>query len=473
LIPEAQILQQKFAELLDWEKLKRRWEILASACCYSLLAAIVVLPFQGLFPMVSRGLGPLVILAILIPVFFFKRRWQSQDSVRALANLDKTLRLDERAVTAWEILARQGQSPAEGLVVTQASDRVKSLQFKTLFERQLSWRDYSIIPLFGLWLVLVWLDVGLPPNHDTRPVARTLAHQVREFSRELQDRAKRDGLSDSLKMGRELEQAAQKGIDEKSNNEKFKSELAGLANKMAAMGKATADPQAQTAAESDQTLKDLKSELEAAKGLLNSPELAKAAGESQQQWLDQLSMMPQLKRQLESGGQTIGQDQVKSFLDKLNKQVTGELERRTLLEAQQFLEQMMKQGQERPADSNVQMAGRGQREEPGGDEKEQSRSNLPGKEPGKNQSDSRSLPEFQAGAAAHIKGMLNEGNSDGVVFKGKPSAGKTEVSQEEVLASYRRQAEAELDTERVPQALKETIRNYFLSLGGKDSGRKE
>jgi hypothetical protein len=36
------------------------------------------------------------------------------------------------AVTAWEILA-PGQSPAEGLVVTQASDRVKSLQFKTLF----------------------------------------------------------------------------------------------------------------------------------------------------------------------------------------------------------------------------------------------------------------------------------------------------------------------------------------------------
>src|SRR5207249_4110615 len=157
---------------------------------------------------------------VLITFFFLKRRWQTQDSVRALANLDKTLHLEERAVTAWEILARKERNLAEGFVVTQASDRLKALEFKTLFERQLSWRDYSIIPRFALWLALVWRDVGLPPNRETGPVARTLAHQLREFSRELQDRAKRDGLRGSLKMGRELEQAAQKGIDEKSNDEK-------------------------------------------------------------------------------------------------------------------------------------------------------------------------------------------------------------------------------------------------------------
>jgi len=52
-----------------------------------------------------------------------------------------------------------------------------------------------------------------------------------------------------------------------------------------------------------------------------------------------------------------------------------------------------------------------------------------------------------------------------VVLKAKPSAGKSEIPQDEVIASYRRQAEAELNTERVPEALKETIKNYFLSLG--------
>jgi len=61
--------------------------------------------------------------------------------------------------------------------------------------------------------------------------------------------------------------------------------------------------------------------------------------------------------------------------------------------------------------------------------------------------------------------LLGEGQSDGLALKGKPSAGKSEISQEEVIASYQRQAEAELNSERIPDTLKETIKNYFLSLG--------
>jgi hypothetical protein len=102
---------------------------------------------------------------------------------------------------------------------------------------------------------------------------------------------------------------------------------------------------------------------------------------------------------------------------------------------------------------------------PEDNEKTNNRSNLPGKEPGKREEGETSLPNFPAGAAAHVKGLLGEGNSRSLELKGKPSAGKSEVSQDEVIASYRRQAEAELSTERVPDALKETIKNYFLSLG--------
>jgi hypothetical protein len=50
------------------------------------------------------------------------------------------------------------------------------------------------------------------------------------------------------------------------------------------------------------------------------------------------------------------------------------------------------------------------------------------------------------------------------MFKGKPLPGKSTVSPSEVVASYRRQAEQELNSERVPEGLKETIKNYFLSL---------
>jgi len=66
--------------------------------------------------------------------------------------------------------------------------------------------------------------------------------------------------------------------------------------------------------------------------------------------------------------------------------------------------------------------------------------------------------------------MIGPGNSSGVELKGKPSDGKTEVPEEEVIARYRREAEEELDSERVPEALKETIRRYFLSFETKQRG---
>ena len=87
-------------------------------------------------------------------------------------------------------------------------------------------------------------------------------------------------------------------------------------------------------------------------------------------------------------------------------------------------------------------------------------------EPGTKE-ESQPAPHLPPAAATQLKGMIGEGNSSGVALKGKPSAGKTEVPQEEVIATYRRQAEQELNTERVPEALKETIRKYFLSLDTK------
>jgi hypothetical protein len=64
-----------------------------------------------------------------------------------------------------------------------------------------------------------------------------------------------------------------------------------------------------------------------------------------------------------------------------------------------------------------------------------------------------------------VKGLLGEGSTSGLALKAKPSPGNSEVAQEEVIAAYRRQAEAELNTESVPEALKDAIKNYFLSLG--------
>jgi hypothetical protein len=65
---------------------------------------------------------------------------------------------------------------------------------------------------------------------------------------------------------------------------------------------------------------------------------------------------------------------------------------------------------------------------------------------------------------AQVKGVVGEGERSATFFKAKPAPGKSRLAQEEVIPSYRRQAESELGTEKIPGELKDTIRNYFLSL---------
>ena len=467
---EAETLRKKLAELLSWERRKRREQIFATIFCYALLAALLTLPFHGFLETVmSRWFIPILFVGIMGPFFIARGYWRPADSARALARVDKTLRLDERTLTAWELLERNETRAAALLVLKQTGEKLANLDPKSLFRRSWRWQAYCALPLLLLWLGLLWFDVGLRFDSGVQlPTAQTVAQKLREFSRALQEKAKNEGLHESLRMGRELEQVAQKGIDLKTDDEKFKAELAGMQNKIATMGKSTAEQQSSSAVESQQDLRDLKAELEAARDLLNIADAAKGAQELGKQWLDQLATLPQLKKQFEregQAGQSLSQNELKSFLDKLEKQATGELDRRTLLDAQQFLEQLRKQGQGEKGESDARMAGRGERDSPDEGERTSNRSNLPGKEPGKRETESPSLPEFQPGAAAHVKGLLGEGNSSGLVLKAKPSAGKSEVSQDEVIASYRRQAEVELNTERVPEALKETIKNYFLSLG--------
>ena len=466
----AETLQGKLSQLLSWEQKKRREQILATAACYSLLTALVTLPLHRFLPMaISRSFVPFGIFLLLAPVFFLKQRWRPSDSARALARVDRELRLDERALTAWELLERNETRGAALLVLKQAGERLRTLDPSRLFRRHWGWQAGLAPVLLVLWCGLLWFDVDFDLDRQLQPSApQTLAQKLREFSRDLQEKAKNEGLRESLQMGRELETLAQRGIDSKTSDEKFKNEVAGMTKKIATMAPSTAEQPSLPAAQSQQDLEDLKAELEAARDFLKIPEAGKEAQESGQPWLDRLASLPQLKKQFETGDQSkqgLSRSEAKSILDKLEKQVTGELDRRTLLDAQQFLEQLMKQGQGEKGETNMQAAAPGERDAPNDGERGNNRSNLPGKEPGKREEKSPSLPEFQGGAAAHVKGLLGEGNSSGLALKGRPSAGKGEVSQEEAIASYRRQAEAELNSERVPEALKETIKNYFLSLG--------
>jgi hypothetical protein len=275
-----------------------------------------------------------------------------------------------------------------------------------------------------------------------------------------------------LQFGQDLQNAAQKSINEKVAEENFKKELSALAKTAAAMGKPGTRQKSAAAGESDQTLKDLRAELESARDFLNLEQ--RAAGESagDRDWLERLGMLPQLKKQLGNSADSLSRDQAKALMQKLESDVNGELDRRSLLEAQQFLEQLAKRRGEKGEGDAQMAAGSGQNAD-GDYERGSGESNLPGKEPGKIPSGERSLPAFEGGSPAQVKGMINPGGSEGLVFKGKPVPGKTSTSQDDVVASYRRQAEAELNTEKVPDALKDTVRNYFLWLGNGEQPRSE
>ncbi len=467
---EAENLRKKILELLSWERRKRREQAFAALFCYALVAALLAIPFHGVLPTASsRWFTPILFVVLMAPFVLARRRWRRQDSARALAHADKALCLEERALTAWELLERNEMRAAALLVLQQAGEKLAHLDPRALFRRSWSWQAYCVPPLFFFWLALVWFDIGLQfDSHAQLAVPKTMAQRLREFARELQRKASDEGLRESLRMGRELEQVAQKGIDAKAGDEKFKAEVAGLQKKIATLGQSAVEQPPGSVAGSEQDLQDLKAELEAARDLFNIPDAAKGTQGLSNPWLDRLAALPQLKKQFDqqgSSGQDLGQNELKAFLDKLEKQTTGELDRRTLLDAQRFLEQLMKKGQGEKGESDMQVAGQGEREAPDDGEKMSNRNSLPGKEAGKKEAGAPSLPQFQPGPTAPIKGLLGEGSRSGLVLKAKPSAGKSEVSQDDVIASYRRQAEAELNTERVPEALKETIKNYFLSLG--------
>lgn len=471
---EAQTLVEKFSALVGWERRKRREQVCAMASCYALAAALLGLPFHGLLPVAwSRWMIPIVWFAMLAPIFLFRRRWRRADSARALAGLDRVLGLEERAVTAWELIERGDVRPAAQLVVKQAAERLEALDPRALFQRRWQWQHALALTLLASWLALMGLDIdrqfgrGLLP-----PLAMTIAQRLREYSRELQERARSEGLRESLEAAKELEKLAQKNIDANTTEDRFRKELAAASQKIGAMGKPAAEPPSFSAGESRQSLRDLKAELEAAQELLQFPGTANTEDKLAQQWLDRLASLPQLKRRLDSHPeQKLDQNTLRSFLDRLDKQATGELDRRTLLEAQQYLEQLMKQGQGEQGEQSVR-APQGKEQEGGGDgERARTNNSLPGQEPGKKDEGLQSLPEMTGGAAARVKGTLGEGESSSIEFKSKPVPGKSALSQEEVIATYRRQAEAELNSERVPEALKETIKNYFMSLG-RSEGKK-
>ena len=460
-------LVKKFNEILGWERRKRREQTLAMIGCVTFAFAIVFLPLNGFLPRDwLRWTVPGILFVVLAPWFFYRAKWRHQHSARAVAALDKELRLAECAVTAWEIAGGAELGGAKLLVLQRAEAALRNIAARQILPRSVSWPMYGVVPLVLLWLALLWLDFDRPYPEARHLGPRNLAERVREYSRELQDKAKGEGLRETLKFGQELEKTAQKSYEQKTPEESLRKEVAGLAQQFTVPA-SRQDKNAFSSGETEQTLKDLKTELEASRDLLQFPDGAKNSDEANQRLMERLSGLPELKRQFDAAnpGAGLGSSELKAFLDKLDQQVTKELDRRALIDAQQYLEQMTKQGSPERGENYARSEATGEPDPNAAGLHEKSFSKLPGKEPGQQDADVRSLPDLRSGPQTQVKGILGAGESSGLMLKGNPSGGKSALADSEVVASYRRQAEQELNSERVPEELKEMIKNYFLSLG--------
>lgn len=450
-------LETRVSRLLGWEKRKRLESTLVVALFYTFLAALAVPLFVSLPPRWA-WLPPAVIFAVVAPWLLFTRHWRDADTARALAALDKKLRLDERATTAWELSRRNDTKAVAQLVLRQAAEMLKSFDARALFPRSWGWHAWLLLPLFALWLALLYFDARFEMHGAVPRASATLARELREFARELQRKAQTEGLPKTLQAARDLEKTAQRGIDEGTPDEAFKSAVADARKRLAAQRSGSGQPPFAASA-SRRELSDLRAELEAAR-----ESFGEADGEAQG-WQERLAGMTQLKKQLDQqqqgGARELSRSELKSLIDKLEQDATGELDRRALLEAEQYLKSLPerdrnRQGEPRPgwSEERDSMAEQRYEKTPG---------TAPGDAPGE-KGERAPAPEVRGSQRAQVKGTIVEGERSATFFKGKPETGKSRLSQDEVVGRYQRQAEAELGTERIPEELKDTIRNYFLSL---------
>jgi hypothetical protein len=451
-------LEARLSTLLGWEKRKRRESILVVALFYTFLAALAVPLFVSLPPRWA-WLPPAVIFAAVAPWLLLTRHWREADTVRALAALDRKLRLDERATTAWELARRNETKAVALLVLRQAAERLKSFDARALFPRSWGWHAWLLLPLLGLWLALLYFDARFEMHGAAPRAAATLAHELREFARELQKKAQTEGLPKTLQAARDLEKTAQRGIEEGTPDETFKSALADARKRLAAQRSGSGEPPFAASA-SRRELSDLRAEIEAAR-----ESFGEGDGEAQG-WQERLAGMSQLKKQLDAqqqqgGARELSRSELKALVDKLEQDATGELDRRALVEAEAYLKALPErdrrsEGQPRPGWSEERDSMAEQRYE-----------KTPGTAPGDargEKGEKAPTPEIRGSQRAQVKGTIGEGERSATFFKGKPETGKSRLSQDEVIGRYQRQAESELGTERIPEELKDTIRNYFLSL---------
>jgi len=467
LIEQEQIVEKKISELLDWEWTKRREKVLISSLFYAILVSSFLLPAQGWLPAWLNPFSLLLLLFIIFSAFFFlSRPWRERDSQRTLWFVDSSLDLAARTLTAREILDREERRATELLVLREAGDKLKGVDPKRLFKRKYSW-DFFLTPiLLVFWFLSVWFDVGPQLEHRLQQSSRlSTARRLKAFSSEIQERSKAQGLGQSLQAAEKLEDLAEKNLAGKLSEKALNENLSGMAGKLGEMVSQSA--QGTPTQTNGKELGDLRSEIDAFKGMLPVQRQGQGEAGLAPELLGKLAALPHLSGEVEKHFSQIdrmGDRELRDFLEQLERSVRAQTDRLTLSEMQQYLEQLLQEIEGETLES-TQQAGRAMPGSLSEGEKADAKGSAVGTEAGSRGETESTLPSFQARVPRQLKGQLGEGKSASLPLKIESPPGKSKVPQEEMIADYQRRAEEDLASEKIPEGLKDTVRKYFLSLG--------
>ncbi|MDP6558532.1 MAG: hypothetical protein QF619_00100, partial [Candidatus Binatia bacterium] len=345
-LQEQTFLRGKFSHLIHWEKAKKRERVLVAALSYSLLVSLVFLPLQGYLPPRYAFLSFPPLFFILFALgFSVARPWRERESVRTVSFLDKVLHLQERALTAWEILGRKENGPAERMVLEETAEKLRRLEPQTLFRRQLSWHVYLVPPLLLFWTILLWLDVGFRFDWSRTSTVVPLAQKLSEFSQDLEEKSKAGELEESARMAQALEEIAAKGLREEVGLEELRDNLASMVSRVergtSSLGR---DASRSFADFSSGDLSGLMAELNEFQDSLVLPDSTAGKGLSASDLFQQLSTFPLLKEELEkvlSSIQNLNRESIRDFLRRTERGARSELDRRSLQGVREYLLQLL------------------------------------------------------------------------------------------------------------------------------------
>jgi len=209
----------------------------------------------------------------------------------------------------------------------------------------------------------------------------------------------------------------------------------------------------------------------------SAPRGADRGGEKRgAEMLGMIGALPRLSEEMAKrlrAHEQMGEEELASFLEKLEKSATAELDRRMLQETEEFLKLLLQGGEGGEKGEAYRSAEQAERGQFSDAERLRGKGTFPGNQPGTKEQTPQQAAPSTASAATQLKGLLGEGQGASITLKGALSGRGSAVRREELLTSYRRQAEEELASEQIPEGLRETIKRYFLSLGVSESKKGE